>query len=144
MKASTILTAAVSATAAMTFATLPASANAGKNFERRIDRQAERIFQGIRSGELTRYEARKLRAENNRIARTLRRFCRDDHLSYSEKRRMRHLLSVANDNIYAEKHDRERRFARGWRNRHDRYDRVSERFNDSPWYSYRRYTRRWW
>ena len=66
MKASTILTAAVSATAAMTFAALPAVANPGKKFERRIERQADRIDQGVRSGELTRKEVVLLRSQNNR------------------------------------------------------------------------------
>ena len=145
MKASTILTAAVSATVAMTFAALPAAANVGKKFERRIERQADRIAQGVRSGELTRYEAYQLKAENNRISRKLARFCRDRHLDRFERKRLRKLLSVANDNIYAEKHDEQRRWTRrGYRNHRHDYDRVSERFDDAPWYNYRRYTRRWW
>ncbi len=145
MKASTILTAAVSATVAMTFAALPAAANfAGKKFERRIERQANRITQGVRSGELTRHEARHLVSQNERMSRKLRRFCRDSRLDHTERKRMRKMLSNANDAIYAEKHDDERRYARGWRNRGDRHNnRISERFDDAPWYNYRRYTRRW-
>ncbi len=142
MKASTIFTAAASALVATTFAALPAAANyVGAKFERRIERQADRIHQGVRSGELTRYEARGLKAENNRIARKLRKFTRDRHLDRFERKRMRRLLSTASDNIYAEKHDSERRrFARGKFRNH----RTAERFDDAPWYNYRRYTRRWW
>lgn len=142
MKASTIFTAVTSGVVAMTFAALPVAAqSAGKKFERRIERQADRIAQGIRSGELTRYEARGLKAENRRIRRTFDRFCRDSHLNFFERKRLNRMLRVASENIYAEKHDSERRYARGWRNRHDR---VSERFDDAPWYNYRRYVRRWW
>jgi len=141
MKASTILTAAVSATLAMTFAALPAAAQSfGKNIENRIERQADRIAQGIRSGELTRYEARELKAENRHIRRKFDRFCRDSRLDRFERKRLNKMLRRANQNIRAEKHDGERRFARGGRRGHDR---VSERFDDAPWYNYRRYTRRW-
>ncbi len=144
MKASTILTAVASATVAMTFAALPAAAQSvGKNIERRIERQSDRIAQGVRSGELTRYEARQLKAENRHIRRKFDRFCRDSRLDRFERKRLTKLLRVANDNIYAEKHDAERRYARGGRRGHDRHDRVSERFDDAPWYNYRRYTRRW-
>lgn len=150
MKVTAILTAAIAATSAMTFAALPASANVGKKFENRIDRQFHRIKQGVRSGELTRFEAISLRRQNDRIARKLRKFCRDGHLDRFERKRMNKMLRNANERIYAEKHDDDRRWGRDWRNnrdrydRYDRYDRVSERFDDEPWYSYRRYTNRWW
>lgn len=141
MKASTIITAVTSATAALTFGAMPAAADIADRFERRIDRQADRIAQGVRSGELTAYEARSLKRQNRRIKRTFDRFCRDSHLSPYEIKRMRKLLSAANDNIYAEKHDDDRRYARNDR-RHDRYS--DNRFNNGPWYNYRRYMRRWW
>ena len=55
------------------------------------------------------------------------------------------MLSRANDDIYQQKHDDDRRYARGKQERyfyHGR-NRVSDRFDDAPWYNYRRYTRRW-
>lgn len=142
MKASTILTAAASATVAMTFAALPAVADPGAKFERRIERQASRIDQGVRSGELTRFETITLRAQNNRIARKLRKYCRDRHLDRYERKRLNKMLRNASEDIYAEKHDDDRRFAYGWRDRR-KHNRVYDRFDDAPWYSYRRYTRRW-
>ena len=145
MQTSSIFTAAVSVLVATTFAALPAAAgHVGDKFERRIERQANRIQQGVRSGELTRHEVRHLRDENHKIAHKLRRFIRDGRLDFSERRRMRRLLSVANDNIYAEKHDNERQYARGRHNHgHDRFDRTSNRSDNPRWYNYRRYTNRW-
>lgn len=142
MKASTIFATALSATVAMTFAALPAAAAVvGKKFERRIERQADRISQGVRSGELTRAETRTLVAQNKRISNKLRHFRRDGRLNFFERKRLEVMLSNANKAIYAQKHDNERRHARGGRRGHDR---VSERFDDASWYNYRKYTRRWW
>lgn len=140
MKASTILTAATTATVALVGAALPAAASpVAKKFENRIERQADRIAQGVRSGELTRFEAIKLRTQNRRINRKFNRFCRDGRLDVSERRRLRTMLQNASDAIYAEKHDDDRRWARGYRYNH----RAADRFDDAAWYNYRRYTRRW-
>lgn len=141
MKVSTTLAAAASATVALTLASLPAAAHVGGNFEKRIDRQADRIQQGVRSGSLTRFEAVRLRAQNRRIARQLRGFVRDGRLTPHERRRMNTMLQNANNAIYAQKHDNQSRRGRGagYGNHQG-----AKGFNDTPWYSYRKYTRRFW
>ena len=78
---------------------------ADNRFERRLDRQADRIEQGIRSGELTRWEARKLYRDNKRITRMERRFSRDGHIDRKESRKLRAALERASQKIYRLKHN---------------------------------------
>ena len=68
-------------------------------------REQARIRQGIRSGELTRAEARRLEAQQARI-RVNERFARaDGNLSLKERERLHKELRHANRNIYRQKHD---------------------------------------
>jgi hypothetical protein len=67
-------------------------------------REQARIRQGIRSGELTRSEARRLEAEQARI-RVDERFARANGLTLKERERLRNELHRAGRNIYEEKHD---------------------------------------
>ena len=74
-------------------------------FEQRLDRQHLRIKQGVRSGELTRKEAKRLRKQHRRIVRLERKFSRDGHLSRQERRTLRQKLDAASDRIYRLKHN---------------------------------------
>jgi hypothetical protein len=68
-------------------------------------REQARIRQGIRSGELTRPEARRLEAQQSRI-RVNERFDRaDGSLSPQERERLHNQLHRASGNIYRQKHD---------------------------------------
>ena len=68
-------------------------------------RQQQRINQGIRSGELTRREARRLEAEQARI-RTDERFARaDGTVTPRERARLQRELNRSSRDIYRQKHD---------------------------------------
>jgi hypothetical protein len=73
--------------------------------EQRLDRQHWRIKQGVRSGELTRKEAKRLRKQQRHIARMENRFARDGHLDRHERRTLRRELDAASDRIYRLKHN---------------------------------------
>lgn len=76
-----------------------------QRFEQRLDRQHRRIKQGVRSGELTPKEARKLRKQQRRIDGLERRFSSDGHLDRRERRVLRKQLDRASDRIYRFKHN---------------------------------------
>ena len=72
-------------------------------------REQQRINQGIRSGELTRREARRLEAGLARV-RIDERFARSDgHLSANERARLNRELNHESRSIYRQKHDRQDR-----------------------------------
>ena len=108
--------------------------------EQRMDRQHRRIEHGIRNGELTRREARRLRKEQRHIAKLERKFFRDGHLDGHERRTLRRELDTASDRIYRLKHNDRRRddgHHRGYRDKHhhDRHlDGYRGRHSDDGWY----------
>lgn len=71
--------------------------------------QARRIRQGIRSGELTRLEAGRLKAQQAYIRQLERRAKRDGVITRSERARIKAAQNSANRAIYAQKHDRQTR-----------------------------------
>lgn len=77
--------------------------------ERYVDqRQAEqywRIHQGVRSGELTPFEAQRLWGEQRNIDRMQRQFAADGRLSPWERQRLASELNASSYDIWAEKHD---------------------------------------
>lgn len=135
-----IIATAAAATVTLTLAAAPAFAD---RVDYRQARQADRIEQGLRNGSLTRHEAARLKAEQERIAALERQAERDGRLTREERARLNAAQNHASRNIYSEKHDYESRH-RGW-NRWNRWGRHGGRsvFND---YSdnNRRWYRRWW
>jgi hypothetical protein len=120
MKVSTILAGLTLATTTA-IAVTPASADI---IDRRQSNQASRIEQGIRSGQLTRAEAAKLKAEQARIAAMERAAERDGRVTRSEKARIQAAQNAASRHIYQEKNDAQsrNRFWNRWslgRNSHD-------------------------
>jgi ribosomal protein L19E len=71
--------------------------------------QSHRIGEGVRSGELTRPEARALRAEQRAIRLEEREFKADGKLTRGERRELHRDLNEASRDIYREKHDADRR-----------------------------------
>ncbi|MGW8205637.1 MAG: hypothetical protein ACWGMY_01610 [Hyphomicrobiaceae bacterium] len=67
--------------------------------------QAQRIQQGIRSGELTRAEAAKLKAQQAQIRHLERKAERDGRNTRSERARINAAQNASSRSIYAEKHD---------------------------------------
>jgi len=71
----------------------------------RQHREQQRINQGIRSGELTRHEARRLEAGLLRIRREERRATSDGYLSPRERARLHRELNRESRAIYRQTHD---------------------------------------
>jgi hypothetical protein len=81
--------------------------------------QAQRIQQGIRSGELTRFEAAKLKTQQAHIRHLERKTERDGRNTRSERARINAAQNASSRSIYAEQHgsqDCNRRFGKryGW------------------------------
>lgn len=71
--------------------------------------QQERIRQGIKSGELTRREAERLKAEEARIRAAERRAKADGEVTAAERARLEKELAKASQNIHEQKHDEQDR-----------------------------------
>lgn len=71
--------------------------------------QADRIKQGVRSGELTKSEARGVVKEQREIRQTERQYKSDGVLTRDERRDLRQQQNQASRHIYQEKHDGEKR-----------------------------------
>jgi uncharacterized membrane protein YebE (DUF533 family) len=71
--------------------------------------EQNRIRQGVRSGELTRREAERLRAEQFRIRAYEARAKSDGSLTRRERYRLDHMLDRAGRDIYRQKHDNQDR-----------------------------------
>ena len=73
----------------------------------RYYQQNQRIHQGVRSGELTRWESRDLRHDERGIRREARhdRWENGGHLTSDERKDLRHDLNHQSKEIYAYKHN---------------------------------------
>lgn len=72
--------------------------------------QQQRIGQGVRSGDLTRGEARRLEREQRHIRHEERRYKSDGVLTVAERKDLHQDMNAASRHIYQERHDAERRF----------------------------------
>jgi len=77
--------------------------------EHRLDRQKWRIKQGVRSGELSRHETKRLRKQHRRIVKMKHRFLHDGYLNRHERRKLERKLNAASDRIYRLKHNNKQR-----------------------------------
>lgn len=68
-------------------------------------KQHEHIYQGVRSGQLTRGEANHLRAEQRSIHHEARHYKSDGMLTRAERRDLHQDQRAASRHIYTEKHD---------------------------------------
>ena len=96
----------------ISFTALPVMAEHNQQDEQRIERieqrlntQRFRIRKGIRSGELTYRETRRLRKQQRRIGRLKREFMHDGYLSRYEYRELDRALDRASRRIYRMKHN---------------------------------------
>jgi hypothetical protein len=89
--------------------TLPAYADHHESLWERMHRIDKRIERGVRSGELTRGEVRRLEHERREIRAMFREFRDDHHLSYKERRILEYKIDRLSEHVAALKHnDRER------------------------------------
>src|SRR4051812_10540933 len=106
MKANMILGAIVATlitSAAM--ADAPARGVHDPRINARQHHQRERIQQGVRSGELTRHETRRLAEEQRDVRQLERAYKSDGTLTGAERRDLRHEQNQASRDIYRQKHD---------------------------------------
>lgn len=108
------LSAAVLAAAAL-LTSVPAFAD---SIDRREYNQERRIHQGVRSGQLTREEARRLETEQARIRHMEANAERDGRVTRHERARIDHAQDAASRHIYREKHDGQSRWSNWWHRRH--------------------------
>jgi Skp family chaperone for outer membrane proteins len=104
----------ISALAALLAATAPVFAEEGHRphdpgVNARQHHQQERIAQGVRSGELTHGEARKLRGEERNVRQEERAYKSDGKLTKDERKDLHQDLNQVSKDIHAEKHDAEQR-----------------------------------
>ena len=112
-------------------ATVPVYAGHGHNQGRefssqRMDRQQQRIENGILSGELTRKEAKILKKQQRRIHRMAREFREDGRLSAREHRILENRLDRASHLIRELKHNDLTRYS----GRHERYEACCDRLSE--------------
>ena len=74
-------------------------------FDKRVERQKSRIREGVKSGELTRKEASKLRNQQKKITKLERKFTKDGHLSRQERKKLEKKQDKASKKIYRLKHN---------------------------------------
>jgi hypothetical protein len=85
-----------------------ANAQSRWNINGRERHQQQRIYRGVRSGELTRHETYRLERQQVRINRQEARFRKSgDGLSPRERLRLEREQNRASRNIYRQKHDRQ-------------------------------------
>lgn len=72
-------------------------------------KQKKKIKQGVRSGELTKKEAKRLRKQQKNIAKTKRAAKADGQVTRKEKARLRKKQARASKDIYIQKHDGQKR-----------------------------------
>lgn len=82
----------------------------GQMVNRRQDNQWERIQYGIRSGELTKQEAAKLRQNQQAIQHYERVARADGHITPQEARKIDQMQDRQNKAIFREEHDRQNRY----------------------------------
>lgn len=128
--------------AGMTSLWLPTPVHArpdGSGVNARQQHQQQRIGQGVRSGELTRGEARRLQREQRHIHQEERAYRSDGHLSRAERADLHRDQNRASRHIFNEKHDGQQR--QGWQNgatrdpgvnarKHNQRDRIRDGVRD--------------
>ncbi|TKB78666.1 MAG: hypothetical protein E8D45_04095 [Nitrospira sp.] len=104
-----IVRAAVALTLTVAFAAPLLAGDNTPGVDRRQHRQKERIKQGVRSGELTRDEAKGLREEGKAIREKERAFKSDGVVTKEERKELHQDLNERSKNIAQEKHDADTR-----------------------------------
>lgn len=112
MKTTQRMTLAVVTGLTLAIGSLAAHADPGtrdRGVNARQHRQTHRIGQGIKSGELTRHEARGLAKDQRDVRQLERAYKSDGSLSGAERRDLHHEQNQASRDIYRQKHDAQQR-----------------------------------
>jgi len=100
-------------------------------FDRKLDRQHWRIKKGIRSGQLTHREAKRLRKQHRRIANLKYHFKQDGYLDRYERRTLNRKLNRASDRIYRLKHNDQYRYRAHTYPEHRNHN--DDRYHNNKW-----------
>ena len=101
----------------------------------RAERQKMRIKNGVKSGTLTKKEARKLRKQQKNLANLEEKFISDGFLSRSERKKLKKKRDKASDRIYRLKHNDE---VRAYGKKHAiRKHHPHSFWSEKPYFSYR-------
>lgn len=92
-----------------TFATAATAGVRDTNVNKHQHHQDRRIAQGVKSGELTRGEAKDLRGDQKDIRQEERAFKSDGSLTKDERQELHQDQHAASKEIYQEKHDEQER-----------------------------------
>ncbi|MDI1298147.1 hypothetical protein [Methylotenera sp.] len=92
-----------------TFATATMAGTRDPNVNKHQHHQDRRIAQGVKSGELTRAEAKDLRGDQKGIRQEERAFKSDGTLTKDERQELHQDQHAASKEIYQEKHDEQER-----------------------------------
>ena len=95
--------------------------NRGRKIYKRLNRQANRIQNGINNGQLVHREVRKLRREQRDIKQTLSHYKRDGHLNKYERSKLMKLLDIASNNIHRKSNNHKTRYSQQHNNGHTYY-----------------------
>lgn len=101
--------AVVAAILVMTFAAPVFADPKSPGVDRREHKQKQRVKEGVKSGELTKEEARALAAEQKAIRAKEREMKSDGALTREERKELHQDLNEASRNIVDQKHDADRR-----------------------------------
>lgn len=118
------------ALAALPFFAVAGNRDPGVNH--RQHNQQGRIAQGVKSGELTRGEARRLHAEQRQIRTEERAYKADGQLTGTERKDLQRDLNQASRGIYRQKHDAQDRPPAAVRDpgvnqrQHNQHDRIAQ------------------
>lgn len=107
-------TALITATLALGTTALAAAPAMADPIDWRQRNQQHRIEQGVRSGEINRWEYRRLQEQQARITDMERRAKRDGFVDPYERAMIRQAQNNASRSIYHDKHDYDRRGGWGW------------------------------
>jgi opacity protein-like surface antigen len=107
----------------------PASAQSWQSINERQYNLDRRIDAGVRSGDLTRREAVRLRGEFNDLARLEARYRSSNGLSMSERRDLDMRFDSLSAQIRFERHDRNNRNGRNWQPINQRQNQLDNRID---------------
>ena len=104
-----IAVATIIAALSMGTVSIASAGNRDPGVNARQHNQQARIRQGVRSGELTGHEARKLEREERGIRREERQYKSDGQLTRAERKDLHQDLNHVSRDIHAQKHDGQER-----------------------------------
>jgi opacity protein-like surface antigen len=107
----------------------PAAAQSWQTINERQRNLDARIDAGVRSGDLTRNEAMRLRGEFRDLARLEARYRSSNGLSMSERRDLDMRFDRLSAQIRFERHDRNDRYGRNWQPINQRQNMLENRIN---------------